>query len=477
MDDVSTSTLIRPRDDAALRIESAGRAHLVGAAGAGMQAMADVLHDAGWTLSGSDPRAGTLRNPRFDVAGEHRAEAVDSAVGLVVYSDAVPIANPELERARELGIPVLGYPQLLGQLSETRTTAAVAGTHGKSTTTAMAAQILSTAGGDPTVIYGATPIDRQNRSRLGRGRWLLAEACEFRENFRHLQPDIAVVLGIEHDHVDCFDAPDDVEAAFSRFAAKVPAEGLVLARADCPATRRACRRLVCASETFGFSVDATWQATALRERCGYYSFQLRCRRRLVCEVKLSVPGRHNVVNALAAAALASHCGASGTVIGAGLSQFAGLRRRTEPVADDGFVALVDDYAHHPAAMTAALQTVRQMYPARRLWCLFEPHQSSRTIRLLDQFARTLHNADRIVVTEVFPAREETGVARAVSADLVERLKSLGAHAVFRSTAEEIVGHLQSSVQPGDVFAVLGAGDIGAVAHELGKRFRTIRKAG
>ncbi len=474
---MSTSAFIRPRDDAAVRRGNVARVHLVGIGGSGMRSMADVLDAAGWRVSGSDVRADSLRGTRYDVAGEHRAEAVDASIHLVVHSDAVPRDNPELARAGELGIPVLSYPQMLGQMTEARHGVAIAGTHGKSTTTAMAAEILSVAGQDPTVVYGATPLEPRSRSRLGRGRWLLAEACEYRANFQHLKPRMAVVLGIEHDHVDCFATLDDVEAAFASFVQQVPAEGLVLARAECAATRRATGRLKCPMETFGLTTTATWQATALRERRGYYSCQLRYRRRPVCDIKLAVPGRHNLENAVAAAALASHCGATGRAIRAGLARFAGLHRRLELVADDGSIAVVDDYAHHPTAIAATLSTVRQMYPARRLWCVFEPHQASRTARLLDEFAAALHNADKIIVTEIFKARQEPDGPSVRASDLVERIAHLGGDVVHRATAAEIEDHLQTSLHPGDVVVALGAGDIGAIAHELGKRFRTIRKAG
>jgi UDP-N-acetylmuramate--alanine ligase len=216
----------------------------------------------------------------------------------------------------------------------------------------------------------------------------------------------------------------------------------------------------------------------LRERRGLYSFRIRCRERLVCDVKLCVPGRHNVSNALAAAALASHCGATGTAIRGGLERFAGLVRRLEWIGEHREIAILDDYAHHPTAVAASLATVRQMYPERRLWCVFEPHQVSRTRHLLDEFARSLQNADKIIVAEIFrarEAREESGEVTA--AQLAARAAALGSDVVQLASAAEIEDHLNHSLRPGDVLVTIGAGDIGRVAHDLDQGFRTFRQAG
>ena len=271
--------------------------------------------------------------------------------------------------------------------------------------------------------------NRATAGRFGHGRLMLVEACEYRANFRHLNPQVAVLLGIELDHVDCFGSLAAVETAFADFAA--PRAGRRPGAGACRLCRHAPR-----DRGTGLLGRVVWPGARppgmpapLRERRGYYSFQLRCRQRLVCDVKMSVPGRHNVQNALAAAALASHCGATGKAIRAGLERFAGLRRRMELVADNGQVAVLDDYAHHPTEVTAALATVRQMYPERRVWCVFQPHQASRTGRLLDEFARSLQNADKIVVADIVRAREESrGPGEVTAADLVDRVARLGSDA-------------------------------------------------
>ena len=453
------------------------RAHLVGIAGAGMRSLADVLDMAGWHVSGSDLAGESLDGAPLDVCHGHDADHVDQSIDLVIHSDAVPPDNPELLRARQLGIRALSYPQMLGEMMQSRTGVAVAGTHGKSTTTAMAGEILIAAGLDPAMVVGAAPIGGWSGGRFGRGRWMLVEACEYRANFHHLRPQLAAILNIEPDHFDCFASQAELEQAFAQFARRVPSEGLVLARDDCAATRRVVRGIDAAVETFGLSPSATWQASAPSERLGYYSFELRCRGEHVCAVKLPVPGRHNVLNAVAAAAMASHCGADRAAIREGLERYVGLRRRLQLLGVVRDVMLVDDYAHHPTEVTAALATLRQMYPQRRLVCVFQPHQASRLARLLDAFVASLHNADKVIVADVYRARETPDEHGPVgAADLAARLAAASADAVHLGPAGEIKEHLQQSLQGGDVLVTMGAGDIGTLAHELGKGLRTFRKA-
>jgi UDP-N-acetylmuramate--alanine ligase len=453
------------------------RAHLVGIAGAGMRSLADVLDEAGWHVSGSDLASESLAGAPFDVWQGHDAAHIDPSIDLVIHSDAVPFGNPELDRARQLGIRAVSYPQMLGWLMESRGGVAVAGTHGKSTTTAMAGAILSAAGIDPALVFGAAQIGSFSGGRFGRSRWMVVEACEYHSNFHHLKPELAAILNVEPDHFDCFATQRELENAFWQFARQVPSEGTIVARHECPTTMRIVAELCCQVETFGLSSAATWRASELCERRGYYGFELRCRDVRVCDVRLPVPGEHNVLNAVAAAALASHCGASGEAIRAGLERFVGLRRRLQLLGEVRDVALVDDYAHHPTEVSASLAAVRQMYPDSRLVCVFQPHQASRLSRLLDEFAQSLHNADIVVVADVYRAREEAGQWDDVtSLDLCERLAAAGADVTYRPTIAEIQEYLKHTLRPGDVLVTMGAGDIGTVAHELGKGLRTFRKA-
>jgi len=461
------------RSEAAEPLVALRRAHLVGIGGAGMRSLADVLDEAGWRVSGSD-LAGAA-GP-FDVHVGHSADYIDENVDLVVHSDAVPRDNPELRRARQLGIRSLSYPQMLGELMIARQGVAIAGTHGKSTTTAMAGAILASAGLDPAVVVGAAPIRATSGGRFGRGP-MVVEACEYRANFLNLHPHLAAILNVEPDHFDCFASQAELEHAFGRFAGQVAPEGVLLVRHECVASRTAALSAHATVETFGFEPDATWQARELRERLGYYSFEIVRGGEYICEIKLPVPGRHNVLNALAAAALASHCGANERAIRQGLELFVGLRRRLQLLGVVRDVTIVDDYAHHPTEVTAALATLRAMYPGRRVVCVFQPHQASRLAGLLDEFARSLHNADQVVLADVFRARESADDSGTMRAEMLQqRLAEQGVRAIYLDSAQAITNHLKQSLLPGDVLVTMGAGDIGTVAHELGKGLRTFRKA-
>ncbi len=451
------------------------RVHLVGIAGAGMRSLADLLDQAGWQVSGSDLAAQSLAGAPFAVHVGHDPARIDPSLDLVIHSDAVSTENPERQRASELGVRSMSYAQMLGRLMETRRGVAIAGTHGKSTTTAMTGEIMVAAGLQPSVVVGATPIGALAGGRQGRGDWMVVEACEYQGNFQHLAPELAAVLNVEPDHFDCYASQTELEQAFWHFARRVPSSGLIVARHECRAAMRVVSELCCAVETFGESAAANWRASDLCQRRGYYRFQLSYRDHAVCDVSLPVPGRHNVMNAVAAAALASHCGASAAAIRAGLEGFVGLRRRLQLLGEVRDVALWDDYAHHPTEVAASLATLREMYPGRRIVCAFQPHQASRLERLLDDFTRSLHNADIVVVADVYRAREDACGAGGVSSDdLCRLLGENGGQALRVATNREILHTLKQRLRPGDVFVAMGAGDIGTVAHELGQGLRTIR---
>ncbi len=485
-----------------------------------MRALADVLVAWGWTISGSDVNLSPVRSladAGVRLFEGHAAENLDADTQLVVKSDAVPADNPELRRAAELGIPTLSYFEMLGRLSDGRRTVAIAGTHGKSSTTAMTAHLLVHAGLDPTVFCGATPLGATSGGRAGAMRGgegekrrggglsilqhdclplspspplpllslshshdsslMLVEACEYRANFLHLQPTQAAVLGIEPDHFDCYDSLASLENAFRRFAERLPDDGFLLARADCESTRRITAGLKCRVETFGFAKGADWSAVGLESDAGRFRFQIERFGCPLCEVRLQAPGRHNVLNALAAAALAFENGISAAQISAGLADFRGLHRRLErlpdwrakgdsPIFADTKIGtvpgvmVIDDYAHHPTEVAAALAAVRLIAPHSRVWCVFQPHQASRTARLLDELAESLQNADRVLVADIFRAREGYPQPREVTAvDLAWRAAALGVEVLPGHGVEEILEILRTQLAPGDVLVTLGAGDV------------------
>ncbi|HTU27156.1 MAG TPA: cyanophycin synthetase, partial [Pirellulales bacterium] len=308
--------------------------------------------------------------------------------------------------------------------------------------------------------------------RRGDGEWMIAEACEYRENFCHLPAEMAVLLAIEADHFDYYRSLAQLETAFGRFVGALPAGGRLLYAADCPRACRVARTVRCASESFGLdAAGADWRAEIEHVAAARHRFGVRYRDRLLGSVELAVPGRHNVVNALAAAAAAFHAGASWRAIAAGLASFAGLRRRLETIVDGPNLAVIDDYAHLPTEIAAGLATVRGMYPGRRIWCVFQPHQASRTAHLLDELALSLQNADKLVVAEIFRAREAAAMpGEASAADLARRAAELGADVAAGHASEEIAATLKRALGRGDVVVTLGAGDIGKLAHDIAQRF-------
>jgi len=471
---------VRVGPEGAWSLSRPRRVHLVGIAGNGMRALADVLRGWGWRLSGSDSSVAPVRAlaaegvPLFQ---GHHAENIPPETEAVVFSDAVSANNPEICRAAKLGIPISSYFQMLGQLGIGRHTLAIAGTHGKSTTTAMTARLLIGAGLDPTVVCGATPLGANSGGHAGRGEFMLVEACEYRANFLHLRPRHAAILNIEPDHFDYYDSLDQLEDAFRRFAFLVSDDGLLLIRHDCPSARRATAGLEKSRriESFGLSSDAQWSARELRERGGRFQFEIFRFGRSLCEVRLPVPGLHNVLNALAAAALAWEHGVSANQISVGLAGFPGLHRRLEVLDTWRAAHQIDDYAHHPTEVTAALTTARRLFPHSRVWCVFQPHQVSRTQRLLDELAISLQNADKVLVAEIFRARESgPQPGEITAADLARKVAGLGTEVLPGHTAEEIVATLETQLAPDDVLVTLGAGDVGKFRPTEGRGSREKR---
>ncbi len=451
--------------------ETPQHAHLVGIAGAGMSSLARLLLDWGWKLSGSDcaiDGTADLARSGVDLHAGHSTAYLPDGADLVICSDAVPADNPELCGAEARGIPIRSYFQMLGSLGLGRRTLAIAGTHGKSTTTAMAAEIFVRAGLDPTAICGAVPIGRPSGAWAGRSRLMLVEACEYRANFLKLRPETAVVLGIEPDHFDCYDSFAALQAAFARFVAMVPQRGLVLARYECAATRAAVAQTPARVETFGLHPRADWRACNLRGRGGRYAFEWVRHGHCLGEIRLQVPGRHQVLNALAAAALALHYQAAPAQVVAALEAFRGLRRRLEVLGTWRGVELLDDYAHHPSEVAATLETIREMYPQRRVWCVFQPHQASRTANLLDEFAASLQNTDKLIVAEIFRAREPPPRPGEVTAgDLAAKAAARGVAVLDLHDPRAIARRLRDWLLPGDVLVTIGAGDIGKIHSRWG----------
>lgn len=455
--------------------ESPLSAHLVGISGSGMRGLAELLCGLGWRVSGSDlnPLPATLR--RWQSRGltfhhGHAAEHVPHDVDLIVYSPAIPVTNPERKIAQRSGIPELSYTQMLGSLMQGRRGVCIAGTHGKSTTTALTATILTDAGYEPSAIFGAERCDHGRSAWGGEGDLFVVESCEFQRSFLEFAPQYAAILNVESDHFDCFADPCEMVSAFSEFASQVRPDGLLLTRAEDVMAREAAQASRAPVITFGWTMDADWWAGDLRRTAHGSRFRIFRRGQYVTELTVPLMGKHNVLNALAAAALCFEIGVSPAAIRNSIADFPGIHRRFEEVGSWRGVTLMDDYAHHPTAVAATLDAVREKFGRRRVCVAFQPHQVSRTTALMDDFSQCFSAADQVWITPVFAARENVNTEpQAVSEELVRQLNSQGVAAEFSPSLDQLVMVLEDKLRPGDVFVTMGAGDIDQVHHAFTRR--------
>jgi UDP-N-acetylmuramate--alanine ligase len=450
------------------------RIHMVGIGGCGMSGLAALLLRRGMRVSGSDmhPSAAVARLVERGacVTTQQRAAAVPPETELLVASAAVPAEHPELLEARRRGIPILKYAQLLGAVMARCDGIAVSGTHGKSTTTAWLTFVLRHAGLDPSFVVGATVEQLGGGSGVGDGPHFVAEACEFDRSFLNLRPRRAAVLNIEEDHLDCYANLAAIRDAFAAFARSVPADGLIVLNGHDPQCRSLVGEIAARAQTFGTDETATWRATDIRLEDGRYSFNVVHDGAALGRVQPVLPGRHNVDNALAVIALASDCGLPWAKITPGLTAFHGVHRRLELRGEVNGLRVLDDYAHHPTEIRATLRAARERYTPRRLWCVFQPHQHSRTRFLLKDFAQSFAHADRVLVPDIYFVRDTQRDRELVcAADLVREIRDRGGDATYVPQFAELVDLLAREAQPGDVVLTMGAGNIWRVADELVQR--------
>lgn len=454
-------------------LEGVHHVHFVGIGGIGMSGIARVLLEEGYRVSGSDLRVSPLTEALVNLGGTvyegHAAKNIASA-DLVVVSSAVPPHNPEVVAAQESGIPVVGRAQILGQLMEGRYGVAVAGTHGKTTTSAMIALILERAGLDPTIIVGGIIPELGSNAKAGKGRHLILEADEYQRTFLGLSPSIAVVTNIEMDHPDCFRDLEDIYQAYLEFVKLVPREGKIFLCADDPMTQRLEEEPGLAQvTTYGLIPRACWRAADLAANAaGGSDFRVLASSLPRGEFSLRIPGRHNVKNGLAALAVSDYLGIDLVEAGKTLAQFQGVERRFQLRGEAAGVVVIDDYAHHPTEIEATLAAARERYPQRRVWAVFQPHTYSRTKALWSEFAKSFDDADRVVVTDIYPARESDDLGVSSQA-LVAAMSHPNAHYVGALSA--VVTMLCQELKSGDLLIILGAGDIYQVGEEVLARLK------
>jgi UDP-N-acetylmuramate--alanine ligase len=450
------------------------RVHMVGIGGCGMSGLAALLLRRGVRVSGSDGQASLalaqLAERGARVSTQQTATSLPADTDLVVVSAAIPPSHPERVAAERRGLRIIKYAELLGLLMARYDGIAISGTHGKSTTTAWLTFTLRLAGLDPNFVIGATVEQLGGGSGVGDGPHFVVEACEYDRSFHNLQPHRAVILNVEEDHLDCYKDLAAIQESFTVFAHRVPSNGLVLLNALDARCRAIATGLTCRVQTFGAVAGADWQAKNIVLESGYYTFDVCHHGQVLGRARLGLPGRHNVDNALAVAALAWDCGVGWEHIARGLAEFRGAHRRLETRGVVAGVQVLDDYAHHPTEIRATLHAARERYTPRRLWCIFQPHQHSRTRFLLADFAHSFAEADEVVVPDIYFVRDSEREREMVSAaDLVREIAAAGGQARYLPDFGEIVTLLARDVRPGDVVITMGAGNIYKVADELVQR--------
>ncbi len=433
-----------------------------------MSGLALMLRQKGFPVTGTDPRAHLVRD-RLAPAGvcvypEQDGSRIAEDAQLVVASAALPADHPELVAARNRHLRIVSYPELLGAVMAERMGVAISGTHGKTTVTSMVVHCLLATGGSPGFVIGGVVPAIGTGAALGRDDVFVAEACEYKRSFLHLAPKIAVITGIEADHLDVYKDIAEIRGAFLSFAGKLPVDsGTLIHSALCENTRSILSELSCRKRSFGIDVNADVSAHGLEETESRTAFEIRMGGEPIGRARLGVPGRHNVANALAAVAVCRELEVDLDAAILALASFQGAGRRFEMRGDAAGIAVVDDYAHHPTELRSLLQAARVRFPSRRIVLAFQPHQYSRTRLLLDDFAAALSGADRVVVPDIYEARDSARDKREVHAeDLASRVAAAGIPATYGGDLETTTAHLLATLERGDVLITAGAGDIDTI---------------
>ena len=445
--------------------------HCIGIGGIGLSAIAEILLSRGYEVSGSDMKesgeTARLASKGARVFIGHRAENADQA-DLLVYSSAVGRDNPEMKRAEERGIPVLSRAQMLGLLmKEYENSVAVSGTHGKTTTTSMVSLILERAEMEPTILVGGNLAEIGGNVKVGHSRYFITEACEYMDSFLSLKPKIEIILNIDSDHLDYFKDIDHIVSSFDKFAHLVPANGTIIAYDANPFVNQVIRNLDNVV-TFGFNENCDYYASDIKfNENGMPSFDVHHAGQLLNRVQLAIPGEHNILNALAAYTCACVLGVDPQLTKDTLESYHGTQRRFDLVGTTAKgVKIVDDYAHHPTEIKATLSASENV-PHNSLWCIFQPHTYTRTLALFDEFADAFEKADRLILAEIYAAREKN-IYKISSAQLAEKIREThpNKEVLFMEDFGAIADYVDENAQRGDMVITMGAGDIYKVGEML-----------
>jgi len=443
--------------------------HFVGIGGSGMNGIAQVLLNLGFTITGSDIKENQTTKKLSEMGAKvfigHRPENVIGA-DVVVYSSAVSPDNIEIKRAREAGIPIIPRGEMLAELMRFKYGIAISGSHGKTTTTSMVGTILACTGYDPTVVIGGKLEAFGSNAKLGRGEFIVTESDESDGSFLKLTPTIVSINNIDLEHVGFYSSIDDIKDAFVQFANKVPFYGAVALNIDDENVRGILPQIEKKIIKFGLSKDADVKAHDIRLKDGRYLFKVND----LGEIHLSIPGKHNIYNALAAISICLELNVPFCVIKQSLENFKNANRRFD-IKYDGEITVVDDYAHHPTEIEATVKAARDMFKGRRLFVIFQPHRYSRTYVLFNKFVEVLSGVDELILTDIYPAGEKN-VYNVRGEDLFREIKKKNPNTLFAKSVEEAFEISLREIKKDDVVLVLGAGSITKLAQEISEKFQS-----
>ncbi len=444
--------------------------HFIGIGGISMSGLAQVLLSRGFKVSGSDNLKSKLTDELQTAGAEifigQRASNISENIDLVVYTAAIHEDNPEFARCVELSLPMLSRAQFLGQLMRNYKNAiAISGTHGKTTTSSMASEILMAADLDPTLSIGGILKSINGNIRVGGSDIFLTEACEYTNSFLNFFPKIGIILNVEEDHMDFFKDIHEIRESFHKFAQLIPSDGVLLINHDIEGREIITTDLDCPVKTFGFREECDYFASDLKiDDHGNYHFTFHTPDSTKQDIVLEVVGKHNVCNALAALAMADVLGIPLKTAAKGLHAFTGTDRRFEFKGSLGGVNIIDDYAHHPTEIAATLEAAKN-YPHQHLWCVFQPHTYTRTKAFLQDFANALSKAEHVILADIYAARE-TNTLGISSKDLQNEIIKLGGDCKYFPSFDEIENFLLENCIPGDLLITMGAGDVVKIGENL-----------
>ncbi|MFQ5964479.1 MAG: UDP-N-acetylmuramate--L-alanine ligase [Candidatus Scalinduaceae bacterium] len=488
--------------------------YFIGIGGVGMSAIAKILIDEGCFVSGSDsecsPVTRNLEKLGAKINARQDGRDINHRTSLVITSAAIRENNPDLIKAKKLGLKIIKYSEFLGSLMKNRCGITVSGTHGKTTTSAMISTILKNEGYEPAFVIGGNVEGIGGSSCLGRGNFFIAEACEYDRTFLRLSPQVGVITNIEEDHLDYYKDIDGITGAFSEFVSLIPEDGLLVVNNDDINIKKVIKSAECRIENYSVIMatnkdlpdyviqagrtfipesssinkvsepladelhkeiylesDSKWIAVMYYFDKGVSYFRVFNEGKHFGDFYLNMPGLHNVSNALAAITVCSYIGLDKKDIRKALKTFKGVHRRFQTINNKYGITIIDDYAHHPTEIRLTLETAKSIYPSQRLYCVFQPHQHNRTRLLLKEFAKALTLADKIIITDIYAARD-SGMERASvsSSDLVQELQEIGGDVKYVKSLSKIINSLSSDVKKDDIILTMGAGNIWKVAHGL-----------